>query len=381
MYAASSAFKLAIKSDHIVVSKAEIWTSDQKLADLAIDSGVVNVSTSSAVRRTCSVSLTQGRDSTSLVPDSDFDLLTPFGNELRLFRGVQYDNGSVEYVPLGVFVITDVTINDKNDGVAIEVAGDDRSLIVSRNKWISPYQLLSGSLEASLSDLIKNRYPDALVSFPTTNITINQVVLGVEKENDPWKDAVEIAELVGYDLFFDADGIVQLVPFPSLDDAMIVASYQEGQGTTVISLDRNISTRETFNGIIYTLEGSKITTPIRIEIWDEDEDSPTYRYGKFGQVPIFITSNLLTTSDEAVKAAANLLNTYIGAQEGISWQSMVDPTLDVQDVVYIKSNGAKVDRLVILDSINIPLEASETMSATARTVRVVATDETIEIGA
>jgi hypothetical protein len=64
--------------------------------------------------------LTTTRELNSLVPDNDFDLLTPFGNELRLFRGIQFDDGSVEYVPLGVFVIIDVVIKDTNDGVQIK---------------------------------------------------------------------------------------------------------------------------------------------------------------------------------------------------------------------------------------------------------------------
>jgi hypothetical protein len=72
-----------------------------------------------------------------------------------------------------------------------------------------------------------------------------------------------------------------------------------------------------------------------------------------------------------------LLNTYIGAQETINWEGLVNPALDVQDIVYVKSIGAKVDRIVILDNLSIPLSPSETMSAAARTVRLVDADESI----
>ena len=371
MYAASGNFKSYLRENHIVVSKAEVWSVDQKLATLEISEGTVEVKAKSAVRRTCSVTLTTTRELNSLVPDNDFDLLTPFGNELRLFRGIQFDDGSVEYVPLGVFVIIDVVIKDTNDGVQINLAGDDRSLIVSRNKWTEPYQMVNGSLD---------RYPDAQTNFTATNVTINQVVLGTERNNDPWKDAVEIAELVGYDLFFDANGIAQLAPFPTLDGSTIVASFKEGEETTILDLDRTISTRETYNGVIYIVEGAEVPVPIRVEVFDEDSTSPTYRFGKFGEVPIFVSSNLLTTEAEAIIAASSLLNLYIGAQETISWNSLVDPTLDVQDVVYIKADGAKVDRVVIIDSLSIPLSPEASMSAVARTVRVVATGEEVVIG-
>jgi len=174
--------------------------------------------------------------------------------------------------------------------------------------------------------------------------------------------------------------VIQLEKFPSLDGSVVVASFQEGANTKVTSLDRTISTTETYNGVIYTIEGSNVTTPIRVEVWDEDSTSPTYRFGVFGEVPIFISSNVLSTEAEAIKAAYSLLNTYVGSQETISWQGIVDPSLDVQDVVYVKSNGAKVDRLVILDSLDIPLEPEATMTAKARTVRVVSTGEQIVVG-
>jgi len=380
MYPASGEFKTAILSDHIVVSKAEVWNQDSKLTTLNVDSGKVSVSVNSGVRRTCQVTLVTNRTIDNLVPDSGFDTLAPFGNELRLFRGVQFQNGSVEYVPLGVFVMTDVDISDTNDGVGISITGEDRSLFISRAKWTAPYQMLSGSLESSLTKMLENRWVDVKTSFMTTNVTVNQVVLGTESNQDPWQDAVYLAQLVGYDLYFDVNGIATLRPFPSLDGANVVASYHENEGTTITSLDRSMSSKETYNGVIYTVEGSQVDTPIRVEIWDEDTTSPTYRYGVFGDAPTFVTTNVLSTEAEAIKAATYLLDKYRGAQESIKWDSIVDPTLDVNDVVYVKTVGSKTDRLVIIDELDIPLSPLASMSAQARTVRIVDANEIVAVG-
>lgn len=380
MYPASANFKAALTQDHIVVSKVEIWNSGQYLTTINVDGGQVDVSSESAIRRTCQVALTTEREVTNLVPDTDFDYLTPFGNEMRLFRGIQFDDGTIEYIPLGVFVITEVTISDTNEGVSINVAGEDRSILVSRAKWTQPYKVTSGSLESSITALLQNRYADVLTNFPATNITINDVILGADNSNDPWKDAVYLCELVGYDLFFDVDGIATMSQFPSLEGTTVSAIYVEGSDTSVLSLDRSISTKETYNGVIYVVEGSKVSTPIRVEVWDEDTTSPTYRYGPFGQVPTFINTSIVATSAEAVRAAQLLLQKYRGAQEQITWNSLVDPTLDVDDVIYIKTVGAKVDRTVIIDSVTIPLGPTEQLSAQARVVRVISTDTTVEIG-
>lgn len=381
MYPASAAFKSAVSTDHVVIAKAEVWNQDQKLTTLNIDKGSVKVDAKSTIRRTCSVHLVTDRTADNLVPDTGFDTLTPFGNELRLYRGVRYSDGTEEYVPLGVFIMTDIDITDSNEGVEINIQGEDRSLKVSRNKWLEPYQVTNGSLEDAIEDILRDRFDDIQTNFPTTNVSINQVLLGAENENDPWKDAVELCELVGFDLFFDANGIATMRQFPNLDGSVVVASYREGDNNKIISIRRNISSKETYNGVIYTLEGSEVTTPVRVQAWDEDTTSPTYRFGVFGEAPTFVTSNLLATEAQALSAAYALLNRYIGAQESISWNSIVDPTLDANDVVYIRNVGAKVDRVVIIDSIDIPLSPEEEMTADARVVRVVDANEIVQVGA
>ena len=381
MYPASAELKAAIRTDHIAIAKAEVWNQDQRLIELDISTGSVDVSVDNTIRRSCQVSLVTSREQNNLVPDTDFDYLTPFGNELRLYRGVEFADGTREYVPLGVFIITDVNISDSNDGVSISVRGDDRGLKISRNKWTEPYQMVSGSLESSITALLQNRFTDVQTNFPTTNVTIEQVILGADNSNDPWKDAVEICELAGYDLYFDVNGIATMRQFPSLDGSPVVALFEENENTTILSLNRDISSKATYNGVIYTIEGSEVPTPIRVQIWDEDPASPTYRYGVFGESPIFVTSSILATEAEAVKAASILLNKYIGAQEQINFESLVDATLDVNDVVYIKSDGAKVDRLVIIDRMTIPLNPEASMSAITRIVRVVATNEIVSVGA
>lgn len=380
MYPASADFKAAVVTDHVVIAKAEVWNQDQKLTTINVDKGSVKIDVKSAVRRSCQVHLVTDRTTANLVPDNDFDILSPFGNELRLYRGIQFSDGTEEYVPLGVFVMTDIDISDTNEGVEINISGEDRSLKVSRNKWYEPYQVVNGPLEDAIEDLLQDRFDDVQTNFPTTNVTINQVILGSEKENDPWKDAVELCELVGYDLFFDNNGIVVMRQLPSLEGAVVVAKYVEGSDTTVTSLDRRISSKDTFNGVIYTIEGTEVATPIRVEAWDEDTTSPTYRYGVFGEAPTFITTSVLATEAEAITAAKLLLNRYIGAQEQIRWNGLVDPTLDVNDVVYIKTTGAKVDRIVIIDGLDIPLSPEDNLAADARVVRVVDANEIVQIG-
>jgi len=58
----------------------------------------------------------------------------------------------------------------------------------------------------------------------------------------------------------------------------------------------------------------------------------------------------------------------------------VDPSLDVNDVIYVHSNGAKVDRTVIIDQLEIPLEVEGQLSVQTRVVRVVSQNEIVGVG-
>lgn len=378
MYATSAEFLNVIRDSHTSIAKAEVWGEGTKLADLDITSGAVRVDARSAVRRTVSVNVVADREDNTLVPDDAFDTLAPFGNELRVYRGAVLHDGSEEYVPLGVFVITDATITDRLGGVDIVVNGQDRSFRISSNRWLNAYKVTSGDLSTVLTALLQNRWADVQLAFPAiTGVTVNDLVLGTDTDNDPWKDAVQIAEDAGYDLFFDADGVVQLQQFPSLDASVVVASYEENTDAVITELDRSLSALNTYNGVCFTGESSK-SDPIRVEVWDEDPLSPTYRYGKFGQRVLFFSSPVVVTLNAAVSAATSVLNRYLGAQEEVNWKAIVNPAHDANDVIYINNVGAKVNRVIIIDSLEIPLDPAGVMSAKARTVRVVEEGQVID---
>lgn len=377
MYTTSAEFLTLIRGSHTAIAKAEIWGEGTKLRDLDVVSGNVNVDARSAVRRSVSITVVTDRLDNTLVPDDAFADLAPFGNELRVYRGAVLSSGVEEYVPLGVFVMTDVAITDRLGGVEIVINGQDRSFKVSSNRWLNAYRVTSGDLSVVLIALLQNRLADIQLAFPSlTGVTVNDLILGTDTDNDPWKDAVQIAEDAGYDLFFDADGACQLAQFPSLDASVIVATYAENSDATITQIDRKLSSMNTYNGVCFTSESSR-TDPIRVEVWDEDPLSPTYRYGKFGQRVLFFSSPVIVTTNAAVAAATSVLNRYLGAQEEVNWEALVNPAHDANDVIYISNVGAKINRVIIIDSLDIPLESSGSMSARARTVRIVGDNQVV----
>lgn len=454
MYPTSTAFKSAVRGSHKAIVKAEVWKQNQKILDLNVDAGSVEIDARRTVRRTCQlrvvsgvpqvietpvfntyanlasgsatysilstkgssygelvvvVSVTQETIGESLVPENAQDVLAPLGNEIKLWRGVelvqenevsntyaqlsaQYATYSVmnsaglkygelviittttstvqEYVPLGVFQITNVEIERGDNGMSIVVSGADRSLRVSRARWTNSYKVAQDTnVATAIGNLLSDRYADVETSFVTTTAGTGSAVLGTETDNDPWQDAQKIAESAGLELFFDGTGVAVLQETRDFDNASPDAVYRENDEAMVLSLRRKLTNEQTYNGVVVTAESTSNDTVFRVEAWDDDPESPTYRYGSFGQVPFFYYSPLIRTQDQATSAATARLQKVKGVIENVDWTQITDPSLDVGDVIAVYNTDTKLERLMVLDRLTIPLRPSESMSAVARTVR------------
>lgn len=453
MFPASSDFKAAVRNSHQVITKVQVLSGGSLLAEIYPESGTVEVDSRRAVRRTCSLTFrasgtspvltpiynTYGQVTTqyatytalaavstyaavitivdydlgtsydALIPASSSDLLTPYGNEIKIYRGIRYQRRRVaasyatilgdystyavlaanvanyqtindrtgpfetveEYIPLGVFVIMDVEVQVDPDGVSIAVTGQDRSIRISRARWTDPYKVANGTaVETALTNLLNDRWGSITTSFTTTGATTTQVVLGLDTDNDPWQDAVKIAEANALDLYFDNDGTCILEPKRDYTDTEGDETYVEGSEAMLLAASRRLTAEGVYNAVVVTGEGTD-DTQYRSTVLDDDPASPTYVYGPFGLVPTFRSSPLINSQRSADKYAAAILNEIKGTTEAISWEQVVDPSLDAGDTVTVVDTAARISRTLVLDRISIPLSASEAMGSVARTIRTV----------
>lgn len=367
MWPVSEAFRAAVRRSHTVVVTAEAWFDDARIATVYPVSGSVSVDSRRAVRRT--VSLTFVDEDGTLVPPAGgtSGILTPYGGELRVYRGVRYDDGSEEIVPLGVFVITNVDVRDTSRGREIGVTGSDRSIRIARNRLVNPYQITGGTAtETAIRELLVDRWADVDTDFPATGQTVGARVLAAGAETDPWAAAVEIAEAAGFDLAFDVDGVARMQPIPDPLEDDAVETYADGTDAVLLEVARAMDTGATYNGVIVSSEASDVDAPVRAEAWDEDPNSPTFRYGPFGEVPLFVVSSLIVDVDQAEEVARTQLLRQLGRTEAVEWSQVVNPAHDVLDVIRIVRPASKVDAVLLIDRLDVPLDATGTMSAVAR---------------
>jgi len=296
--------------------------------------------------------------------------LLPYNREIKIYRGVQFADGTEELVPLGVFILTTVEITDTPEGVRISIQGSDRSLRVIRAKWTNHEFYIEDATakETAIEQILKDRYPAVQTLFPVTNQVTDIIYPTLDQSSNPWKEALKIAESAGMDLYFDENGTARMRPIPDPDSGLPLVTYEDNSESVLTSLSRSLSSDESFNHVVYTGEGTNLSIGVIGEAKDENPASPTYIY-TYGSVPIFKSSPYILTTAEAEEAAIAELRKVIGALEQISWEQIVNPAHDVYDLVQIVRTPSGVNATLMLDSITIPLAPQNTMSAIGRSRR------------
>lgn len=367
MWSVSDAFLAAVAADSTEVVTCSVYDRETWLADLHPIDGAVTVDRTRLWRRDvkCTLADVDG----TLTPSEASDLLAPYGNEIRVHRGFQLPGGD-ELAPLGVFRITRSNVRSGPDGVTIEVDGWDRSRRVSRNRWASPWTVAAGTdVATAITDVLADRLPDVEVALPLTGVTTPDVVFEYGEGSDPWRDVQDLARSAGFELAFDPQGAPTLYLPVDPSEAPTVATYGVGGQLVLLEVERDADDEEVYSGVIASGEGSQLVAPVQAEAWDEDTSSPTYRFGKFGQVPMFYTSPLLTTVEQCESAARSICNTKVGAVEGVQWRQLVNAAHDADDVIDAIETGTELNARLVLDQLTIPLGNDQPMTAVARSRR------------
>jgi hypothetical protein len=371
MYPVTDKFLSSVRKSHISKVKVEIYDTANGtiLSTTSPISGEVTIDSRRSVRRQCTLEFVD-TDGTLIPTNNISSVLLPFNREVKIYRGIQYQDGTEELVPLGVFELTTVEISDTPEGVKISVEGSDRSLRIAKAKWINHEFYIDDatSKEAAITKILKDRYPNVKTDFPATGQVTSIIYPSLDQSSDPWREALKISESAGMDLYFDENGIARMRPIPDPDLGKPLVEYTDGEDSVLTQLGRNLSSDESYNHVIVTGEGTNLTIGVIGEAFDDNPSSPTY-VTTYGSVPIFKSSPNILTVAEATEAARAELKKVIGASEKITWDQIVNPAHDVYDLVKIVRSPSGVDATLMLDAISIPLAATSTMNAIGRSRR------------
>jgi hypothetical protein len=385
---------MLVSSDRTEISQAQVWNKNDFLAVLGtVTAGGVTIDPSQQMRRTGNITVnSQGLEFDDLVPTNGNSLLHPAsGNEIRLFRGFDYDPGNpgtdIEMPPLGVFRMTKPVVDDKGDAITITTALNDRSYLVSRRKWTDAFPLNPGmNLRQAVYTLIQSRVPDLELVYKlalTPGITIPATTFGTDLagSNDPFADAITLAIAGPDELFFDAEGALVLQPPPTMKpgDVSFADVYVEGEDCTFTDIQKTLDDTLTYNGVVVIGVGSG-GAPITAEVWDTDPTSPLYigANGENKQGFYYQTSLVPSFGQPAAQAYNQLFKMAVAIYKQVhtllsipSLTAAPNAALQESDVLFLGRERIDLQGNYVCGQINMPFDYGSQMQVTMRTPVVI----------
>lgn len=356
MYQVSQAFRDAVRGSHTAVSWVEILGAGENVDGWS--DARVKMEALAAIRSTFSMTVLDpvGRYVDRGRPD---DLLSRFGSEVRPWRGVRYDNGTIEAVPLGTFRIEGNAPVEAGSGFQLTITGRDRSAIVSRRTPRSIAVMNGTPINEAIMAIVRVMLPSArfnLVEVPEVTGTML-----IQAGDSPWEKAVQLAAASGLVLYVDRLGI--FCTSPGLDpNAQAVWLFDEGPNCTfadVPTIDKGTGQPVPNGFIVRGNSNGGSSSGIRGEAWDEDPKSPTYRYGRYGENVEVVETDKVRNNTQAQAAAELLLRRALGRSVEFSFSGVPVPHLDPYDIVWARRRQVGVDESFFLSSYDIPLAVTD----------------------
>lgn len=306
-----------------------------------------------------------------LVPNLTTSLLHPLtGNEIRIFSGYQFADGSQEVTPCGVYRMTKPAMVDPGDAVTITITGQDRAFEVTRRDYTDPYPITGApTIDSAIHDLIDSRMPGLNYNLEPSTYSVPDITLGASTSSagDPMADAISLATGGGMEVFFDSQGTVVLRTVPDPTTAPISLVFAEG-GFVLLEADRAIDETSTFNGVICIGNGAGLAAPIQEAVWVTDPTSPL-NPAVFGYVPYRLVSSTVTTSAQAIAAASAKLQTLLTAFDDTGFTAVGNPALACGDGLSLKRPRLGTNGVYVASSIAWTADVATAMTVINRAKR------------
>lgn len=362
----STAARAALAGDHTAAVRVDILHSGAPVHSLEVTGGSVSVDATRAIRwnlqgLTCT-------DPTGTLTRADVDdllrtdLLDPYLCEIAPHRGVSLSSGP-ELAPLGVYGLTGRTVRDTPDGLVIDLAGQDRTMIF-QGPMSSALAINAGTrVEDAIVVLLRTRLDGFTASLMDTGYRCGPLLF--PPDVDVWAEAQQLAASVGARLFHDRSGQLVLTPAGPASDRP-VAVYAEGDGL-LLDVVRAEDTDTVRNVVVAETPDGRV----RAVAEDTDRRSPTFAGGRYGRRVHTLVNPYFSTTTQAQVAATNRLAYELGRSETVEATVVCDPGRDVDEVVTVHRPRADLDnRALIVATLDIPLGVESAMPLGCRRTRL-----------
>lgn len=379
----SDQFQLALRDGQTLRTHADIiFGAGQDPIDVTPYwvSGSVQVGSDSIRRSSSDIVFTDIGDGVNVVPKTPDDLLAPYGNQLRLWAGIEFPNGDEEYTPVGTLRI----ISPQARYPRVQLTAKDLAW-VAQAPLEESYTIPAGTNTSdAIRGLLQFVAPD--VAFDIPDVAETTPLMIIDAQEDPWSHIRDLASSVGHDIYFDAMGTCIMRPVQDLIDIDPVWTYDgapadQGAGipynpedwANLALYDESVTydSDDAVNAVVATGESTANAAPARGVAYDTDSASPTQYGGRFGRRPGFISSPLYTTDAQAHLAARTHLQKVVGIAESLTIPASTHPGLEPGNPVRVVRPNLGLDTIQAVDGFNVPLGTGGAQTLQTRQRRII----------
>lgn len=365
-------YRTILGRGHRQYARVEVWSGlGQPLAafipaqrggepegGLCFYNGTVSATLNSRVTRTLQMTVPF-----DLYPRAATDLLAPFGNEIRVFRGVMLPDGSDRYVwPVFRGRIRDVA-KSKRSGTTT-VACSDRAADVTDAEFVSPQNSQPiNAVYAEFVRLIRDALPDA--EFGTSD-SFSTPVKPLTWELNRSAALDEMATAAAALWYALADGSFVMRVLPWTQAAAPVLTLTDAPGGTVTDWTATRSRDAIYNVVTVTGERLNGEAPVYATQSDTNLASPTYVNGGFGVRSLLRRLQTPSTQGGAQGAAATLLANSVAPVEAWTVYAVPDAAMELGDVLILQLDDREV--IQVVSGLTMPLDLTGEMIMSTRSL-------------
>lgn len=335
------------------------------------DMGTLAINGDSPIRRSFSLSLDNSFGEFIFGENN----LIWIDKRLKLFIGLESWNNEIEYVPMGVFVLTEPSDGHTSDGKTATINAVDKAYFMTdkRGKFINE-QIIE--VDTKITDAIKiiaSHVGETMFNFDDVQDTV-PYELTYSGDDNRWNAIQELATLAKCTVFYDAYGYLRLkkIDLNMFENEPVTWEYKYGSNDERLYAG-NVRkfNEENLANHIRVLGGNGDTATVTFDLTVDETDTTygdlwkdnPYSIQKIGKVSYFHNNNspdpLITTEDEALWRAKFELMHRLGFAEDVSLSISPNYLHDCDDIIFLedKENGIEGGKYLI-KSINLPLSPS-----------------------
>jgi hypothetical protein len=328
---------------------------------LPIAAGSVSINGDAAVRRSLSATIID--PDSKHVPKDTEAALNITGAEVAVRSGIRYPDGTEETFPAGVFGITSLNVEHSDGGTLIQLSGLDRAERVQVESTAPIVIPANTSVAEAVRRLVTARYSTALFTIADRGDRVGNLLFPAGE--DLWAKARDLAVAMGEVLSFDVYGRCVSLNDLTGSDATRVLTYGPGQRPTM-NPDRVVDRDQRPNGVIVVGTHSATDGTIRGEAWDTRPGSATRRGGRYGDRPVTIESQFVSTVGGANALALAELNKRLGPADRVTFSTVPNAAHDIGDVIRVEDDAIGATGLYVIEQIDFPFAVTADSGIVAR---------------